>query len=496
MPRIARRISTQGGRFFEVATRGVEQRLLFLDDEDRRAFLDLLADVVARHGWRLHAYCLLATEVHLVVETTPSELSRGMHRLLFRYAQRFNARHDRTGHLFAGRFGARVVRGLRALAGACVAVVWNPVRLGLCAAPRGWPWSGGMILGRGVGVVGGQARPPPQPRARSRTGLIERRAPLHWRAVPRNRTARQAVLGVSVRRPAAGQLPSRSTTALRRRLVVGVLVLLALTLITVSYRQDGTGRLGAAENAAAAALRPFQVAAERVAQPFRDAAGWVDSLLDARSDAKRLRAENERLRQQAIQNQFAAQENATLRALLDYRDGSSFPRDFDGLAAAVISQPAGAFAQAIVVAVGSKDGVEANAPVVTADGLIGLVERVGTRTARVTLLTDERSAVSARDVETGASGIVRHGRGSRSTLVLHLVPKEERVRVGDTVVTSGWRSNRFSSLYPRGIPIGTVTSVGDTDTDLYKQVQVTPFADFTSIDAVLVLVPKEGEPAP
>jgi rod shape-determining protein MreC len=279
--------------------------------------------------------------------------------------------------------------------------------------------------------------------------------------------------------------------------VVGVLVVLALALITVSYREGDSGRLDPVHDVAASALYPFEVAAERVAQPFRDAYAWFDSLFDARSDAKRLRRENERLRQQVIQNQFAARENQSLRALLDYRDGPSFPRDFDGLAAAVIAQPAGAFARAVVVAVGSKDGVEPNAPVVTADGLIGLVTRVGTRASRVRLLTDGQSAVSAFDVKSGADGIVRHGRGSRSTLVLDRVPKEDAVRVGDTIVTAGWRSSGLSSLYPKGIPIGEVTSVGQTDTDLYKQIQVEPFADFTSIDSVLVLVTKDqGEATP
>jgi rod shape-determining protein MreC len=99
--------------------------------------------------------------------------------------------------------------------------------------------------------------------------------------------------------------------------------------------------------------------------------------------------------------------------------------------------------------------------------------------------------VSAVDVRTSANGIVRHGRASRSTLVLDRVPKADVVRVGDMVVTAGWESPRLSSLYPRGIPIGRVTSVGQTDTDLYKQVLVEPFADFGSLDAVLVLVPTE-----
>ena len=110
-------------------------------------------------------------------------------------------------------------------------------------------------------------------------------APVHWRAVPRNRTARPAVLGVSVRRPAAGQLPSRSTAALRRRLVVGILVVLSLALITVSFRQSDDGTLGTAHNAIATRSEPGEVAIERVARPFRDAWGWFDGLRDAKSKA-------------------------------------------------------------------------------------------------------------------------------------------------------------------------------------------------------------------
>jgi rod shape-determining protein MreC len=67
------------------------------------------------------------------------------------------------------------------------------------------------------------------------------------------------------------------------------------------------------------------------------------------------------------------------------------------------------------------------------------------------------------------------------------VTKDQVVNQADPVVTAGWRSRGLSSLYPRGIPVGTVTSVGQVDTDLYKQVQVQPFVDFSSLSAVLVL---------
>ena len=272
---------------------------------------------------------------------------------------------------------------------------------------------------------------------------------------------------------------------------MGVLVLASLVLITLSFRSGEDGPLSSVQSAGSSALRPVSVGFERVAQPFRDAYGWADSLFDARSDAERLRVENRELLQRAIQSEFARQENDYLRRLLDYLDSPRFPGDFDPVAAEVIGRPAGAFTQAIVVAAGSSNGVRVNDPVVTADGLVGLVTRVTPDTARVQLLTDEEAAVSAIDLRTSAPGIVRHARGTRETLVLDRVPKQDRVKVGDEIVTAGWRASGLSSLYPKGVPIGKVTSVGQTDTDLYQQVQVDPFADFGSLDAVLVLVPTE-----
>ena len=272
---------------------------------------------------------------------------------------------------------------------------------------------------------------------------------------------------------------------------MGGLVVLALVLVTLSFREDQDGPVSGAQSAAAAALEPFQVAADRVAEPFRDAYGWADGLTDARADANRLQRENETLRQQYARARLAEQENARLRSLLQFRSGPRFPEGFDGVAAEVIYRPPGAYAQAIVVAAGREDGIRLDDPVVTARGLVGTVSRVGSKTARVTLLTDDQSAVSAVDLVTDAAGIVRPGHGPRAPLRLDRVPKEAVVQVGDTVVTAGWQSPRLSSLYPKGIQIGRVTSVGRTDTDLYTQVQVEPFADLSSLQAVLVLVPAD-----
>jgi rod shape-determining protein MreC len=272
---------------------------------------------------------------------------------------------------------------------------------------------------------------------------------------------------------------------------VGVLVLLSLVLITLSFRSGESGPVADARSAGATVLRPFAVGVERVAQPFRDGYAWVDSLLDARAEADQLRAEVQDLRQRAIQNEFAVVENERLRRIIGYLDGPRFPADFRSLSAEVIARPDSAFVQAIVIAAGSREGVRVNDPVVTADGLVGVVTRVTPRTARVQLLTDQEAAVSAVDLRTSAPGIVRHARGTRQTLVLDRVRKRDVVDVGDEIVTAGWRVGSLTSLYPKGIPIGQVTSVGQTDTDLYQQIQVEPYVDFGSLDSVIVLVPRE-----
>ena len=116
------------------------------------------------------------------------------------------------------------------------------------------------------------------------------------------------------------------------------------------------------------------------------------------------------------------------------------------------------------------------------------------RTAQVTLLTDEQSSVSAVDLRTRAPGMVNRERAGSDVLVLENVAKRLVVAKGDEVVTAGSeRGARLKSLYPRGIPIGKVVFVTQNDTFPYKDVQIDPYVDFDSVDAIFVLVPKGSE---
>jgi rod shape-determining protein MreC len=271
--------------------------------------------------------------------------------------------------------------------------------------------------------------------------------------------------------------------------VVATLTVVSLALVTVYFRESDSGVLHDLQSTGASILRPFEVGAERVARPFRDAASWFGGLVDAKSENEKLKEQIEALRQQIILTESAVRENTQLKTLLDYREGARFPKDYRAIAARVIARAPSQFEQQIVVSAGKNDGITKHDAVVTADGLVGEVTKVASNVAQVTLLSDETSAVSALDISTNASGIAQHGR-SGSSLTLERVTKDQVVNRGDVIVTSGFRSGDLSSLYPRGLPIGSVTSVGQSDTDLYKQIQVDSFVDFSQLEAVIVLVKK------
>ncbi|MDQ5872392.1 MAG: transposase, partial [Acidobacteriota bacterium] len=129
------------GALYHVMSRGNEKAPIFRDDVDRRSFLATLGTVIRAEGWLLHSFCLLGNHYHLLVETPLGKLSHGMHALNARYSQKFNRRHQRSGHLFEGRFKAVLVEKQSHLLELHRYIVLNPVRSGLTALPEEWIWS-------------------------------------------------------------------------------------------------------------------------------------------------------------------------------------------------------------------------------------------------------------------------------------------------------------------------------------------------------------------
>lgn len=148
------RLEVEDG-IYHLTARGNERAKIFRDDADRERFLEVLTNTHHRFGWRCLAYCLMGNHYHLLVRTPQANLARGMRDLNGVYAQSFNRRHGRVGHLFQGRYRAILVEREEHLLRAIAYVVRNPVRAGLCAEARSWRWSsqGGALGERPPGLL-------------------------------------------------------------------------------------------------------------------------------------------------------------------------------------------------------------------------------------------------------------------------------------------------------------------------------------------------------
>jgi putative transposase len=126
---------------YHVIARGNARECVYRDDDDRSIFVAALAHAVDRFGWICHAYCLMDNHYHLVVETPRPNLPLGMRQLNGVYAQRFNRRHDRSGHVFESRYRSILVEKEAHLLTVCRYVVLNPIRAAVCHEPGDYRWS-------------------------------------------------------------------------------------------------------------------------------------------------------------------------------------------------------------------------------------------------------------------------------------------------------------------------------------------------------------------
>jgi rod shape-determining protein MreC len=280
----------------------------------------------------------------------------------------------------------------------------------------------------------------------------------------------------------------------RRRAALAIFVALSVALVTAYFGESGGGFLHALQRGAQEALAPIETGASRALKPVRDLFGWFGDTLDAKDENERLKKEVERLRGEVARSQTARRDAQQLRGLVGLQRQDGFPQGTKPVTARVIARSPTVWFSSVKIDKGSDDGVRADQPVIASGGLVGKVTSVSGGSAQVTLLTDASSAVSAQVMPEGANGIVKPEVGNPRDLLLDFVEKGRRVTEGTTVVTSGFASSRVESLFPRGIPIGTVTEVDLDEIELYQRVHIKPFADLRRLDWLQVLTAR-GQPA-
>jgi rod shape-determining protein MreC len=267
----------------------------------------------------------------------------------------------------------------------------------------------------------------------------------------------------------------------RRRTILALIVLTAVTLITLDVR--GAGPVSAVRGGAHDVVNPIAGAFDTVFSPVGD---WIDGVTSAAS----LKHENARLqrrldsaRGRQAGARAATEENKELKKLLDL----PFVEDANSIAAQVVEGAPSNFQFTVQIGKGESDGVGVDMPVVTGAGLVGRVLEVSRDRATVLLVNDPESGVGVKIENSGATGVVK-GRGDSNTVRAEFVDPNADVTKGELVYTSGLQNSPF----PGAIPVGTVSRVTKTHGDLQPDILVKPLVDFSRLDYVKVLRPSSG----
>lgn len=271
----------------------------------------------------------------------------------------------------------------------------------------------------------------------------------------------------------------------RMRLLLALLLLTSLALITIDYRSRGDGVLEKVGNALSSVLGPMQDGIAKISRPIGNFFAGFGQVGGLRARIRDLEGELSLLQQDQSRVLEVLRENDELRKLLELKSRLALKTK----PAQILARDPSNYEEAIVISLGSRDGVRKNMPVVVGEGLVGRVVEVAPGSSKVLLIVNPRSQVAVKLAGSGEVGSLE-GRG-RGDMRLELLDANAPVTAGTGVVTSG-----ANSLFPSGIPVGTVSSVEPPGGRVTRIASVKPAVDFTALDLVLVVVGTGPRPRP
>lgn len=190
-----------------------------------------------------------------------------------------------------------------------------------------------------------------------------------------------------------------------------------------------------------------------------------------------LKAEIEKLKLKEKMLNDLTFENEKLRGFIGFKALSSYRL----LGAEIIGRSPSNWFETIIINRGKKDGIIPDLPVIAADGIVGRIVETSAFSSKVLLITDPNSAVSGINQTSRDLGVVAGG--AMKDLSMKYVSANANIKEGDAIVTSG-----MGEVFPKGIPIGRVSKVSMRDFDIFREVEIKPAVNFSSLERVFIII--------
>lgn len=263
-------------------------------------------------------------------------------------------------------------------------------------------------------------------------------------------------------------------------LIVGLIVLITLSILLLSLSSRRPQAVEAPGRFSIAVVAPFQKMISRTTRFLCDIWEHYFYLVSVEDENDQLRFQAQQAMMLKHRYEEMRQANERLRKLLAL--GQEVQRPV--LAAEVVGKDPSPWFQTILVDKGRANGVQAGLPVISPQGIVGLVVEATGHYAKVMLLTDPNSAVDAIVQANRARGIIKGG--TSGYCIFDFVLRKHDLNIGDTVISSG-----MDGVFPKGLPIGRITEIDKEDSGIFQAVTVKPYVDFERLEEVLIVLAKE-----
>ena len=259
-------------------------------------------------------------------------------------------------------------------------------------------------------------------------------------------------------------------------LLFGLLLTIVLMLIVSTV---GRQEFNAPQKFALELIGTAQYSIAKVSGYFKGVYRDYADLINTREENKRLREELQKFKATNNEYREAVATNIRLAKLLKLKESLPPPT----LTAQIIGNDPSQWFKTITIDRGSSDGVKKGMPVLTVEGIVGQIINTSPHYSKILLANDPNSAIDALIQKTRVQGIIK-GLGNQEYSMFYVL-KNSDVQKGDMIVTSG-----LGGVFPKGLPIGTVSSVIKTRRGMFQKIMINPSVNFSQLEYLIIIMKK------
>ena len=271
----------------------------------------------------------------------------------------------------------------------------------------------------------------------------------------------------------------------KKKGIIGIVITIIILIVLVTFTNNNFDKISFVQNICNTFVMPIQNGFTFLKNKISGNNSFFADMDQLKHENEELKKKNNELEQSLRELEIIKAENETLKEYVNLKDKY---KDYKTIPADVINRDISNYSSTIIINVGTNDGIKEDMTVIANNGLVGHVISTSNTTSKVQTIVDAGTAVTSNISTTKDTIIVQGTLESKTTLKATFIPTDAVVLEGDSVETSG-----IGGIYPKGIHIGTIKEVINTNniTDRYATVETA--VDFTKLNTVLVITNNESK---